>query len=362
MVSAHCWLQPYSRKLTAQSGGQMVRYLKREGEFNPAHYLQRTDGKKKDYGDFVCEGAQNLPAWAQGDPGKFFAAARENESADRWYWGFQVEFSLPRELTHEQQMALREDFMAATMPNLPAMWVKHEKRLDNGEMHPHIHILLSARQVDGIDRDEVQTFKLWQRAHPERGGAPRDLFWSKDQAPEQLRQAMADLTNYHLELGKAQERLDTRSLKRQGSKRAAIRYGHEERPDAATLAKEQEQAVAAWEARKAYKEIGNVQNLSREEMVANVRAWTRELTPGKAIEQASPAMIQARMEVDVATLEERIARLEQYANDVDQARQGQHVPPSKLIALLAGSELEESTGKGLTMKLYQKERDESYGR
>lgn len=337
----------------------MVRYLKREGEFNPVHYLQRTDGKKKDYGDYVDGGVQNLPVWAQGDPGKFFAAARENESADRWYWGFQVEFSLPRELTDEQQMELREDFMAAVMPDLPAMWVKHEKRLESGELHPHIHILLSARQVDGIERDEVQTFKLWQRAHPEQGGAPRDLMWSKSQAPEQLRQAMADLTNYHLERAGAEERLDTRSLKRQGSKRAAIRYGHAERPDAATLAKEQAQAVAAWEARKTYKGIGNVQDISREEMVANVRAWTRELTPGQALEQASPEVFQAWYDRRTSRLETRIARLEQYASDVDQARQGQHVPPSRLIALLAGSELDESTGKGLTMRLYEK--DDGYG-
>lgn len=188
MVSAHCWLQPYSRKNSGQSGGQLVRYFQRAGEFNPANrtggfepaeYLQRTSAKTKDYTDYVDGGVQNLYAWANDDPATFFTAAREHESADRWYYAFQVEFSLPRELTHAQHLALREDFMAATMPDLPAMWVKHDKQLPGGERHPHIHIILSARQPDGIDRDEVQTFKLWQWARPDRGEPPAICFGVK---------------------------------------------------------------------------------------------------------------------------------------------------------------------------------------
>jgi hypothetical protein len=262
-----------------------VRYLTREGEFDPAAYLQRRSAKAKDYSDYIDSGVQHLPQWAGGDPGLFFTIARAQEFPDRYY-AFQMEFSLPRELSHEQHMALRADLMEAVLPDLPALWAKHEKQLPNGEMHPHIHILFSARKDDGIVRDAWQMFKRWDRSRPERGGCEKELRWSRRQAPEQLRQAFADITNFHIERAHLQERLDPRSLKRRTLHRKAIGRGGIE-PDAPTLAREQAKAWQVWEQRKAYKGLEDIQTIPREEFVLLVRQWFRDITPGEEIPQVT---------------------------------------------------------------------------
>jgi hypothetical protein len=259
--------------------------LNREGEFQPVAYVERTSTKTKDYGDYVTGGVQHLPGWADGDAGRFFTEAKAHEGVNR-YHAFQLEFSLPRELTHDQHMALREDFMATVMPDLPALWVKHEKRLDSGEMHPHVHILFSARKQDGIARDVHQTFRRWNRQHPERGGCEKDLFWSARQAPGQVRQAFADITNYHLTLAHAEERVDPRSLMRREIQRLAIGRGGE-RPSPEKLAQENARAVAAWEQRKAFKNIGPVQDIPREVFVQQVRQWARDYERGQEIPRVS---------------------------------------------------------------------------
>jgi hypothetical protein len=338
MVSAHVWIQSYSRKTANQSGGQLVRYLKREGEFKPVDYVKREGVKHKDYTDYVAGDVQNLPAWANNDPQVFFTTARAHEFHNRYY-AFQVEFSLPRELTHDQHMALRADFMEAVMPDLPALWVKHDKRLESGDMHPHIHILLSAR-------------KRWDSKQPERGGCEKDLLWSRWQAPEQLRQAFADVTNYHLEMAGAQERVDPRNLLRRDIYRKAIRHGVTERPTPEQLVKEQAQAVAAWEQRKAYKQLSDVTQIPREEFVLQVRQWTREYTREHQVPRVSLDEVQAWHERDHERRQQEISQL---------------ALQIKVLAIqlskLGGQE--ERAGQGLRARLqqnnsYEKERGHSY--
>lgn len=313
MVSAHVYLTPYSQKTSGLSGGHLVRYLNRQEEFSPVRYVERVSDKTKDYNDFVCGDHQHLPAWAQENPGVFFAAAQTHEGPNR-YFAFQVEFSLPRELSYEQQMALRHDLMEATMPDLPAMWAMHNKQLDSGEMHPHIHVLFSARRVDGIERDPAQTFRRWDRHDPANGGCEKDLFWSKNHAPEQLRQAFADISNYHLERAHVEARVDPRALKRREIQRDAIGRGSD-RPDAATLAKEQRQAAQSWEQRKAYRGLADVHAIPREEMVLLVRQWTRQYERGQQLPRVSAAEVEAwevralrRVTQEVEALERQVGR------------------------------------------------------
>jgi hypothetical protein len=315
MAGLHCWMKSYSKPDTPQGAGVQVRYLKRTGEFDPVHYLNRSSTRTKDYGDFVDGNTQHLPSWAANDPERFFLQAATSEGANRYYM-FQVQFSLPNELTDEQQHALRQDFMDATIPDLPAMWVIHNKELESGEMHPHVHVLFSARKDDGIERDPAQTFMRWDRRDPEKGGCEKDLFWSKRQAPAQLREAFTDLSNYHLERAHVAARVDPRSLKRREIRRFAIGRGSE-RPDAATLAQEHVKAAEAWELRKAYKDISDVQAIPREEFVLLVRQWTRDYDRGQQLPRVSHAEVQTwtsreqtRLATEHAAVDQRLAQVE----------------------------------------------------
>jgi hypothetical protein len=334
MSNAHVWLKAYPKADTARGAGVQVRYLKREGEFAPVQYLKRTNATTKDYTDFVTSGTQHLPTWAEGDPQRFFVAAAAGEGANRYYM-FQVQFSLPRELTEEQQHALREDLMAATMPDLPALWVMHNKQLDSGEMHPHIHILLSARKDDGIARDSEATFMRWNAKKPEQGGAQKDLWWSKSQAPEQLRQAFADLSNYHLERAGVAARVDPRALKRREIQRPALGRGTTQL-DRATVAKEQAKASATWEHRKGYRGLGNVHAIPREEMVALVQRWTREHKVGQQLTTATAADVAAWDAKEEARQTQEIARREAELRQIARARRGE----------LRAHELHELTQRG----------------
>ena len=314
MALAHFWMQSLSRNKPALPASVAVHYLKREAEFAPAAYLSRTSDSTKDRTDLRDSGVQHLPAWAQANPGKFFSAAERYEGGNR-YHAIMLQFSLPREMTHVQHMALMHDFIDATMHDKPLLWVKHEP-LDrfSHEPQPHIHILLSARTVDGIERDEVQTFKRWDRNHAERGGCEKDLFWSRRQAPEQLRHAFADLTNMHAERAGLALRIDSRSLRRRDIDRKPM-YKEEDRPSRDALVTEQLQASAAWERRKVYKGLDNVRDLSREEMVLLVRQWTREYPQGKQLERVASEVMQAwsaqeqkRLREEQATLESDLAQ------------------------------------------------------
>ena len=351
MVGLHVWMKPYRKPEVPQGAGVQVRYLKREGEFDPVHYLHRTSQKTKDYTDFVSGDTQHLPPWAQDDPERFFLQAATWEGANRYYM-FQVQFSLPRELTDEQQDALRQDFMEATMPDLPAMWVIHHKELESGEWHPHVHILLSARKDDGLERDPEQTFMRWDRREPAKGGCEKDLFWSKSHAPGQLREAFADVSNYHLERANVAARVDPRSLKRREIWRDAIRQGSK-RPDDQTLAKEHLQAAAAWEQRKVYKGLGNVHAIPREEMVLLVRQWTRQYTPGQQLPRVSTAEAITWYEQEAARCRQDEDTVTERLTQIDRALEGK-ARAHELHAVVR--QTDDPVRPGLRARLFEDER------
>jgi hypothetical protein len=65
-------------------------------------------------------------------------------------------------------MALKDDFVDATMHDKPLLWVKHEPVASDGQPNPHIHIMLSARVVDAIARERQQMFARFCRNNPAR--------------------------------------------------------------------------------------------------------------------------------------------------------------------------------------------------
>lgn len=310
----------------AQGAGDLVRYLCREGEFAPkssardadVDYMTRQSLDTAEHDDLVGEPlVGNLPAWAEGNAGIYFAAASAHERVNGQY-AIALQIALPRELSHAQHMRLTQDFLEATMPCNPYLVVKHEPVKD-GQTQPHLHLLVGPRLEDGRARSPAQQFRRWNAAEPSAGGAQKDRFWNQRQAPHLLRLAFADLANYHLEQAGVSARIDPRSLRQQGIERDRISWHSEERPDEATRAKEQRTAVQAWEQRKVSKGLADIQGLPRKEMVRLVRGWTRDYARGQAIPLSSregvrayDARVQAHLREEAQALSAGIAHLTEH--------------------------------------------------
>jgi hypothetical protein len=158
--------------------------------------------------DLVYTRTRNLPAWAEGNPHTYFQAAERQE----WALGNAFEewkITLPQELSQGQNMALMRDLVDAIAGDrLPITYAFHcPATLDKAQEQPHLHLLISARQSDGITRTPAQHFKKYNKAHPERGGAPKDQALYHLRAVKQWRVTITDIVNLHLERAGCAERV-----------------------------------------------------------------------------------------------------------------------------------------------------------
>jgi MobA/MobL family protein len=206
--------------------GAAFNYISRTGEYDdpdrdPAIYTE----------------SDHMPAWAEDDPHEYWDAADLFERANgRLYVA--ADFALPRDLDPDDQIELAHTFAEELTADghLPYTLAVHAGRDDAGREHnPHAHLMISERQNDGIDRDRQQWFKRANRAHPERGGAPKTREFHGREWVEHARERWAQLTNEMLERNGRAARVDHRSYERQGIDREpGQHYG----PAAAHMAKE----------------------------------------------------------------------------------------------------------------------------
>jgi hypothetical protein len=358
-------MRPRTRK-DAQSGGDLVRYFQRQAEFAPhkdpamdkdVDYMTRQGTDTITHDDLRGEPLiGNLPAWAENDAGRFFAAANREERANGQY-AIAFQIALPCELTHDQHMDLAQEFVDAVMHDKPYLVVKHEP-VTNGQAQPHLHILMSPRTIDGTARTEQQHFRRWNPDHPEQGGAQKDRFWNQRQTPQKVREAFSDLANRALEMAGADERIDPRSLWKRGVDRERISWKNRVVLDPATKAREQRQAADAWAQRKAYKGLDDLAAISREEFVLLVRQWTRDYVKGKEVERSSREAVDTWYAREGARREAALVTLEAAHQTVQRARQGAPVSSRDLMAALAVGE-EHGPRRGLTMHLTE---EKAYGR
>lgn len=191
-------------------------YVAREGQY--ASRLERGEVlEAKDSG--------NMPAWAEGNPQMFWAAAdafeRKNGTAYR-----EMEIALPRELDSEQRVNLVNDWVQQEIGDRhPYQWAIHTPSASDGAEQPHVHLMFSERRCDGIERDPEQYFKRYNSKKPERGGARKGYgehagqTRTLDQRREELkalRERWQERCNHHLELAGQRERIDMRSYQAQG--------------------------------------------------------------------------------------------------------------------------------------------------
>src|SRR6266446_2672873 len=209
------------RRTTYKSGGRQatgrVRYITRQPmrEVSPAVQQLRYIAEGRE--DCLFTTSKNLPAWAENNPHVFFQAAETYERAN----GIAFEewkMTLPQELSHGQNMALMRDLVEVIAGDrLPITYAFHcPQTLNETQEQPHLHLLISARQNDGIARSPAQHFRRYNRAHPERGGAQKDdAFWHM-RAVKQWRITVSDVMNLHLERAGHAGRVHPETLERRG--------------------------------------------------------------------------------------------------------------------------------------------------
>lgn len=216
-----------------KSAMQKVQYISREGAYSPrdvptqarVDHLDLQPGGERLRDDLIHKEVHNLPSWAHDNAVTFFAAAEEYErgrNAGKWGGVIMTEwkFSLPRELTSDQQLTAARDFLHSQLGEThPYVFAMHEPRAADGGTNPHIHCLWSSRTLDGIERPVEQFFRRYNAVHPERGGARKDPALTKYGEMTRERQAYTDVINLHLDRAGSLERLHPGSHRSRGLER-----------------------------------------------------------------------------------------------------------------------------------------------
>ena len=259
MATYHCSVKVGGK---GQASGHAA-YIAREG------YCAERSG----YEDLEATGHGNLPAWADGEPALFWAAADRHERANGATYR-EIEIALPRELNPAQRQELVLDFIRQEIGERHAhQWAIHNPgaALAGGEQ-PHAHLMYSERTLDGIDRDPEQYFKRYNWKHPELGGCRKDSAGTEERLLE-TRQRWAEVQNAHLQQHGHAARVDHRSLADQGIDRAPEQHlgGRRVRQ----LAPEQREALL--ERREAEQELAQAeQGLWPVPMASHIEALTAE--------------------------------------------------------------------------------------
>lgn len=192
-----------------------------------ACYIMRK-GWLQSRGDLICSGFGNMPVWAGNDPLRFWRAAdrfeRSNGAAYR-----EMIIALPSELSPTQRDMLVARLILEFAGSKPFQYAIHASVSSlEGELNMHLHLMMSDRMPDGIERDEARTFSRYNPAHPAAGGCRKDSGGSDlKQMREQLiakRKLAADLQNQVLAESGYSARVDHRSLQEAAAGRVAERH------------------------------------------------------------------------------------------------------------------------------------------
>lgn len=233
-------------------------YIVREGQY--AKRLER--GEKLEATE-----AGNMPAWAKAQPQQFWHAADVFERVNGTTYR-EMEIALPRELEPTQRAELVRAFVCQEIGEHHAyQWAIHTPNAADGGEQPHVHLMFSERQCDGIERDPDQYFKRYNAKAPEKGGARKGYgpsagktLTAAERAAElkELRERWQVLCNEYLEMAGHGQRIDMRSYAERGIKLAPERKQLPSEWRGQGKAKVIELRAARKDAFKAHRELANV--------------------------------------------------------------------------------------------------------
>jgi hypothetical protein len=269
-----------------------------------------------------------MPAWALENPAAFWKASDEFERVNGNTYR-EYELALPRELSRSAQVALVQRFAEQELGTArPYQWAIHLSTASDGKEQPHVHLMFSDRQHDGIERGPEQFFKRYNAKNPERGGA-RKLSYGADKEEaartyEGIRERWAKVQNLSLEQAGVEARVDHRSLAAQGIHREPEVHrgpavsGIEGRGEVSEVGERQrEQQLARAQARAMV--VEQVRVVTREE-VATERVAVRERRElAREVTGADRAVVLPLVEAD---RREQLGRAQAAAERRVERRQG----------------------------------------
>ena len=174
-------------------------------------YLGREGRYAQDAEELEHRESGNLPAWAQDDPRAYWEAADEHERVNGRLFQ-QVEVALPVELDERQRLALARSFSERLTKEerLPYTLAIHRGGAEGS--NPHMHLVISERANDGLERSAEQWFKRANGKQPERGGAKKSRTMMDKHWIAQTRPVWEQEINRALQRAGQQDRVDHRSL------------------------------------------------------------------------------------------------------------------------------------------------------
>lgn len=139
------------------------------------------------------------PAW-MADRGKLFNGIEAGEKRKDAQLVRAFTAALPRELDLEQQIALTREYVTTnfTSQGMVADIAIHESVASDGLGNPHIHLLLTLRDIEGD------------------GFGKKNRTWNSPQLVTAWRESWEHITNAHLEAAGVEERVSLRSYEAQG--------------------------------------------------------------------------------------------------------------------------------------------------
>lgn len=179
-------------------------------------------------GDLVATGYGNMPTWSKNNPELYWSSADQHERVNGAAYREAV-VALPNELSISQNVVLAKELAEKLAGARPYHYGIHAPISSlEGETNLHVHVVMSDRRPDGIERSPEMTFKRFNAANPERGGCRKSSGGlTRMQLRDQViatRKLVADTLNSHLERHGHETRVDHRTLREQGVNRLPERH------------------------------------------------------------------------------------------------------------------------------------------